>query len=339
MAESSLSIKYADLQREIGMEVGYDRDSDNWTTQQTADVDHIIRQALRSVYRPAPIPGANLAHEWSFLRPVTTITTTAPYTTGTVTVASGVVTLVTGTWPSYVSEDATQAELVVGGSTYPVASYQSATQITLLDTSVTAAAGSSYTLRRVWYLLPDDFAGINGPITYDSDFTRYQGIEERSEADIRVARQNDNTANKPFYFAIVPKAEVESTVEGQRWRLTFHPIPDAAYILRYRYNRSPETINDSNPYPLGGEVLGEVILSACLWEANKRLDDGNKPTLKQEFVERLVAAVHHDRRQFTPDSLGTNSDPSTLQDTYDSHTGTGRRDFYYVKVNGVIPGK
>ena len=62
MAESSLSIKYADLQREIGMEVGYDRDSDNWTTQQTADVDHIIRQALRSVYRPAPIPGSNISH-------------------------------------------------------------------------------------------------------------------------------------------------------------------------------------------------------------------------------------------------------------------------------------
>ena len=339
MAESSLSIKYADLQREIGMEVGYDRDSGNWTTQQTADVDHIIRQALRSVYRPAPIPGASISHEWSFMRPVTTITTTATYTTGTVTVASGVVTLAAGTWPTYVSEDATQAELVVGGTTYPVGSYQSTTQITLLDTTATAAASSSYTLRRAWYLLPDDFAGINGPITYDSNFTQYQSIEERSEADIRVARQSDSTTSKPFYFAIVPKAEVESAVEGQRWRLTFHPIPDAAYVLRYRYNRSPETINDSNPYPLGGEVLGEVILSACLWEANKRLDDGNKPTLKQELVERLVAAVNHDRRQFTPDSLGTNSDPSTLQDTYDSHTGTGRRDFYYVKVNGVIPGK
>ena len=195
MAESSLSIKYADLQREIGMEVGYDRNPSNWTSQQTADVDHIIKQALRSVYRPAPIPGAAISHEWSFLRPVTTITTTAPQTTGTVTVSSGVVTLAGATWPSYVTDDATQAELVVGGSTYPVASRQSSTQITLLNTAVNVSAGALYTLRRVWYLLPDDFAGINGPITYDSDFTRYQGIEERSEADIRVARQNDNTAN------------------------------------------------------------------------------------------------------------------------------------------------
>ena len=338
MAESSLSVKFSDLQREIGMEVGYDRNPANWTAQQKEDVNYVIKQALRSVYLPPPVDDGP-SHEWSFLRPVTTLTTTAPYTTGTVTVVSGVVTLSGGTWPTYVAEDATQAEVVVGGSTYPVASYQSTTQVTLLDTTVTAAAGSSYTVRRRWYLLSDDFAGINGPITYDSDFTRYQGIEERSEADIRVARQNDNTANKPFYFAIVPKADVESTVEGQRWRLTFHPIPDAAYVLRYRYRRSPEVINDANPYPLGGESFGEVLLASCLWEANKRFDDASKPELKQEFVQRLIAAIHHVKRQFSPDSLGTNSDPNTRQDTYDVHPGTGRRDFYYVKINGVIPGK
>lgn len=339
MAESSLSVTYADLQREIALEVGYDRDPSNWTTQQTADVDNIIEQALRSVYHPVPMGDSPVSHQWSFMRPITTITTTAPYTTGTVTVSSGVVTLSGGTWPSYTQEDAAQAELVVSGGTYPVLSRQSTAQITLNDSTVTAAAGSKYTLRRRWYLLPDDFAGINGPITYDSDFTRYQGIEERSEADIRVARQNDNTANKPFYFAIVPKAEVESTLKGQRWRLTFHPIPDAAYVLRYRYNRSPEKISSNNPYPLGGQALAQLILASCLWEANKRLDDGNKPALKEEFGQRLLASINHDKRQYSPDSLGSNSDPGTTADTYDSSPVSKRRDFYYVKVNGVIPGK
>ena len=69
-------------------------------------------------------------------------------------------------------------------------SRQSSTQITLLNSTaaVTAAAGSSYNYSQALvFTLSDDFAGINGPITYDSDFTRYQGIEERSEADIRVA--------------------------------------------------------------------------------------------------------------------------------------------------------
>ena len=338
MAESSLSNQYSDLRREIGMEVGYDRDPSNWTAQQVDDVDYIIKQALRSVYHPPPLPNEAIAHEWSFMRPTTTITTTATDTTGTVTVASGVVTLAASTWPSWLAEDATSGDIVVAGSTYLIDSYQSTTQVTLADTGVTAAASSSYTLRRRWYLLPDDFAGINGPITYESDYSIGTAIQERSEADLRVARQNDNTATKPFYFAISPKAEVESTHAGQRWRITFHPIADAAYVLRYRYNRSPEKISSTNPYPLGGESLGEVILSSCLWEANKRLDDGNKPGLKQEFVERLVAAVHHDRRQFTPDSLGPNLDPNTRQDNYDTSPGTSGRNFYYVKINGVIPG-
>ena len=338
MAESNLSIQYSDLRREIGMEVGYDRDPSNWTSQQVDDVDYIINQALRSVYHPPPIGKEMIAHEWSFMRPTTTITTTATVTTGTVTVASGVVTLAASTWPSWLAADATSGEIVVGGSTHQVASYQTSTQVTLADTGVTATAGSSYTLRRRWYLLPDDFAGINGPITYESDYSIGTAIEERSESDIRIARQNDNTATKPFYFAVTPKADVESTNEGQRWRITFHPIADAAYVLRYRYNRAPDKVSASNPYPLGGESLGEVILSSCLWEANKRLDDGNKPQLKEELLERMVAAIHHDRRQFTPDSLGSNTDPHTHQDTYDSNPSSSRRSFYYVKVNGVIPG-
>ena len=336
MAESSLSIQYSDLRREVGMEVGYDRDPSNWTSQQSTDVDYIIRQALRSVYLPPPLPGEQSSHSWSFMKPVTTIETTAPVTTGTVTVSSGVVTLAASTWPTWLSVDATDGELVVGGSTYPIASYQSTTQVTLLDTDVTATAGSSYTLRRRWYLLPDDFAGISGPITYDSDFSQGTAIEERSEADIRIARQNDNTATKPFCFAVIPRANTDH--EGQRWRITFHPIADDNYVLRYKYNRVPDTINSGNPYPLGGESLGEVILSSCLWEANKRLDDGNKPALKQEFVERLAAAIFHDRKRFTPDSLGQNSDPNTIADVYETGHGTGRRNFYYVKINNVIPG-
>lgn len=64
------------------------------------------------------------------------------YFTGTVTISSGVVTLANGTWPAW----AATAAINVAGSLYNVSTRDSDTQLTLDDTSVSAAAGSSYAL-------------------------------------------------------------------------------------------------------------------------------------------------------------------------------------------------
>ncbi|MHC4705416.1 MAG: hypothetical protein ACYTFQ_33145 [Planctomycetota bacterium] len=63
-----------------------------YTSDQTTDIEECIKDGLHDVYT---------AHPWSFFRPVKEITTTAPYSTGTITVASGVVTLTSGTFPSW----------------------------------------------------------------------------------------------------------------------------------------------------------------------------------------------------------------------------------------------
>ena len=84
-----------------------------------------------------------------------------------------------------------------------------------------------------------------------------------------------------------------------------------------------------------------IVTSPPYWGLRDYQKDGQlgeEPT-PEEFVQRLIAAIHHDRRQFSPDSLGTNSDPNTTTDTYDASPVSKRRDFYYVKINGVIPGK
>jgi hypothetical protein len=64
------------------------------------------------------------------------------YTTGTIEVVNGVATLTGGTWPS----DAADKILVVGGSNYAVSTRDSGTQLTLVDTTLDVAAGSSYAL-------------------------------------------------------------------------------------------------------------------------------------------------------------------------------------------------
>ena len=105
------------------------------TANQVLQVNRCIRDGMMSVYA---------AWRWSFLRPRITITTIAPYSTGTVTAnAGGVVTLNNGTTPSdggFPSNAASGNGMVyipsstttgfVGGSWF-VGTYTSATSITL----------------------------------------------------------------------------------------------------------------------------------------------------------------------------------------------------------------
>lgn len=75
MAESGLSISYDDLLIEVGVFLGYDPDSDNWTAAQLAEVDRYIQSGIRQFYYPPAVEGAPVGHEWSFLCPVTTLVT------------------------------------------------------------------------------------------------------------------------------------------------------------------------------------------------------------------------------------------------------------------------
>lgn len=72
MAESSLSIGYPELRREIGRFLGIGRDPAGWTADQVTDVEDILKAGLRQFYFPQE---AGDSHRWSFLYPVTTLTT------------------------------------------------------------------------------------------------------------------------------------------------------------------------------------------------------------------------------------------------------------------------
>lgn len=71
MAESTLSITYAELRRAIGFDRGLGRDPSIWISKDVVDVDDVIRSGLRRFYNP---PGG---HVWSFLKPHLTVDTVA----------------------------------------------------------------------------------------------------------------------------------------------------------------------------------------------------------------------------------------------------------------------
>ena len=130
---AAMTVSYNNLLERVGRFLFGQRSG--YSDSETSDIEDCIQDGLRMVYS---------AHDWSFFKPVQDITTTAPYTTGTITVVNGVVTLLTGTFPSWAADGLLKAS----NGYYSVASRDSNSQVTLDDTTLDIAAGTTYELAR-----------------------------------------------------------------------------------------------------------------------------------------------------------------------------------------------
>ena len=292
----------------FGLRTGYSADQIN-------DIEECIEDGLQKVYT---------AHTWSFFRPIETITTTAPYATGTITVASGVVTLSDGTFPSW----AAQGVLELDDDYYEVDTRDGDTQITLEDTSVTDAVASTYELGRLEYDLPATFEAIEGDLIYEpgqSDF--YPPVRQRHDDQIRRLLQDDPYYDRPVYYG-VRTVEFVQTV-GSRRRLTFYPTADAAYVLTARMKVRPLMIDATNLYPVGGETLAQLITEACLSAAERNYDEQGKRHTEQ-FLEMLPLAIAADQLATSPMQLGPDAPAGEDTDTVSRSVRMGA-----ISINGV----
>lgn len=286
-APAALTVSYATLLAEIGHSLFGIWSS--YSADQTTDIELCMKYGLNDVYT---------AHSWSFFRPIKEITTTAPYDTGTITIASGVVTLTDGTFPSW----AAVGVLEIDDEYYDVDTRDGDTQITLEDTSVTEATSSSYELGRPEYDMPTGFEAIEGDLTYEpgqSDF--YPPVRQRSDAFILRLRQDDPYNDRPIYYGVWT-VEFDPTV-GSRRRLSLYPTPDAAYVMKARMKLRPTMIDSSNLYPIGGETLGQLITEACLAAAERTFDEQVGEHTRR-FQELLPLAIAADLEMTSPRSLG-----------------------------------
>ena len=80
MAESTLSISRSDLDRRIGMRLGYRSTLRSYNPEQKDTIDLIRQDALSRFYFPT-VPGESSYHEWSFLSIEHTLNLTASVTT------------------------------------------------------------------------------------------------------------------------------------------------------------------------------------------------------------------------------------------------------------------
>lgn len=325
MAESTLSPDLDEIRSSVARFMGHpSRTYASLNSQEQADIDEAVDRGLRQFYTPDPLDGETKAHEWSFMQPYTTLDLTVPYATGTVEVASGVVTLTGGTFPSW----AASGVFSVSGSDYAVDTRDGNTQITLVDTSLTVAAGTSYGLYQNRYTLPDNYGGMCGPITYGFG-TNWTEIKIVDDVSIRMAEQEQGwPKTRPTFASITPTDPTYTT--GQRFSLHVWPLPDAAYRLTYRYTILLDNLTTTNKYPPGGLLHGETILLSCLSVAEEILDSPSRQ-YRDRFMRRLRASVLLDRQANAVEYFGYNGDASDLARNEFTRTATG-----YVRVGGVL---
>ena len=307
MSESTLSLVRNDLRKAVGNLLGASLDLSTWDADFSTRVDMCVDIGCRNVYEPAIQPGETQAHIWSFMQPkLTSFDLNATYSTGTVTVASGVVTGSGTTFPSWAAD----GELVIGGVSYTVATRSSATSLTLDDTGVTAAAGSTYTLQQLDYQLPDLFGGFRGPL-YLGGNTGTLG-QELHRCPIEEILQLRNEAvsdftTQPCKYAIFPADQTGTG--GQRWLMAIWPTADAAYTISGIYTINPYQLTSTYTYPMGGLPLAECLRESCL-AATELEFKGEAGVHSAMFAQRLRTAISFDRQMNNPGIIGQNLDRS-----------------------------
>lgn len=316
MAESTLSLGYADFQRMVGYYAGYGRDTTKWTTDQISVIDDVIQTGLRNFYYPESLTDGQKAHEWSFLKPKTTLTTIADYATGTVSSSGTTVTLSGGVWPSWT---ATNGTLVVSGTNYAISSRTNDTVIELSSAPSTDFSDDSYTLEHdANYDLPDDFGSINGPLFFPDD-EYYTPIKIVSYKLIYEYRQTDNYTSNPIYAGIQPKTTDGS--DGQRYQIIFWPRPSSVWNLIYIYHILPNKISTSYPYHYGGMQHSQTILESMYAVVDEVIKEAKGPH-HEAFIKRLTASIQADKSR-APDIYGYNGDNSDgYHNFYDYHVNT-----------------
>lgn len=167
------------------------------------------------------------------------------------------------------------------------------------------------------YDLPDDFAMLDGPLTFAPDSSvLYAPIPLMSEHQLRASRQNVQYSSRPSAAAIC----VASVDGATRWKLQVWPTPDGEYQIEYRYKTNPGLLSASKTMPLGGAPHAQTIIEACLLAADDLMGVKASPHYPK-YMELLRSSVSQDRISSTPDSLGHNGDVSghDFADDYRDH--------------------
>lgn len=294
MAEPTLNLSYDDLAKALSdyMGWGFAVPTDSG---ELARVDAFIQEGLRRFYFN------EMGHQWSFLKPSATLTTSLE---STATTGTSGTTLKDSTAPFDSSMVGATVTFSTSGNTYTVEAYVSTSQLTLtesLDAADTVDEAFTITGFSV-YDLPDDFAGMACRQLTFAEQTRHEPIIIISDDLLRQKAQEDNTTRRPQFATVRAKAHSGSDTASQRYEIQLWPIPDSAYEIQYAYHILVGKLA-SGKYPPGGADHASTIKALCLAVAE---EEGNDEVghHAEKAARLLAASVKRDIDTKAPDFLG-----------------------------------
>ena len=324
----SLEVTIDDIEAEVGRALGYGRDATN------ADITACVKRGLRQFYTPEPLQGERVGHRWSFMRSIETLNTHASSEEAAGNFSGGVFTRTSGT---FLTTDFLEvSHITVSGVKYLVTA--------MTSNQITAAVGNGDATVTVHYngtyALPAGFAGIEGPLTYDTFYgtdpnIADQTIEITSESKLRDMMQYLEDRDDKPRVAAVYSMNADSATAGTTHRIALFPIPDAVYVLKYKMINEPQYSLTGKP--LGGPLHGETILASCLAVAEQFFLPNSPHGYAATYRRRLAASIELDRQAIRSETLGYNADPSefgTITGFTDSRLSRYLHD-NTVTVNGV----
>ena len=315
MAESTFTLNFGDLRKEVS-EFLYGGSGTASTAHKADVITRVIESGLRQFYSPPPL-GQHM-HDWSFLKPITSMTLQESYSTGTASYDSGTnqaTPVSPADWSGLTWADKGMFE--IDGINYPIETIETSGQYRItLDSSdkpSASIAATTYKIHQDDYDMPDDFGRVMGDITFAEKDKSWHTVKIVGENRIRAMRQKDYSTTStvdPYYAAIKPNAQSDTDSIGSRQVIQFWPSISSAVVVSYRYRVRPShDVTQTNKHPYGASDHSETILSACLAAAEQKLDN-ERGSHYTRFMACLAASIEVDSRTNRPENLGYNSDNS-----------------------------
>lgn len=303
---ATLALTTDEILQAIGLVAGISRNPADHDAQTQSDIRAMIRAGMRSFFNPLTADGQ--VHTWRFLERPFVAGGETPYVTGTVTVASGTVTLTGGTWPAWAAD----GMLVVGGQAYVVSGRTSDSVLTLgqLGVSETAAA---FTLYRWRYPLPADFAEFIGGVVYQRQ-NYGKPLRPVTDSEVRLRWATNFRLDDPLAYAVQACDSNDTT----GWYVHVWPNLPAAASIAGVYRSAPEDeldaddLTDTSVIHIESVHAGTLLAAICA--ATEEYYFGQPGVQAAKYDRLLRASIAHDRATQGP--VGIATDPRIDQRAY-----------------------
>lgn len=263
-------LQFSYLCDEVAVVLGTARRSDD---PLRTSVKRWVNQACRTIA---------YAYPWWTRQAEQIVVTTAPYTTGTVTVTEGSTTL-TGSGTTFTSGMVGRKfTRSIGGPYYRIGAYVSATQLTLADAyREDTASGASYAIYQDEY----DLAAT----THTIDDAKIHANRETSAMALVSQRRLDG-ADFPGTMTGRPSvlALVASTTSGTP-RVRMLSIPDDVYRVQLLYTPTWTNLSADGDTPAFPDECEELIIDRALRNAPK-IEGSRRVMTEPEFRKALAVA-------------------------------------------------